>query len=356
MSDRLLAALRRKFKTPQEALQKLGLDAKLLETPTSPAGGSKERTTMATTKPQPSPTALLATGALRNYLAPRLAADAQIKVSPLLKGVTKANFKERIPSIVEALGRETRGRLAQDADIQDVAEILEAVARIEDDEPEMDADPMDPNANTMGGEGEGGGDGADDPAAVVARVKEMLKDKLPPEELARLDEAVGASMHAQAEGGAHDEEDDDMAGDEEEDDKMTDDEPPPFKGRPNPGGTMDRKAMDAAIARGVEERVSAFRREQRAIDEAREFVRPWVGGLPGLAADSAEDVYRAACRGLGMDVAQVKGTPALKLLIERTPKPGSERTGKRLGQDAAPVTGGAAFYARFPNAARIGRA
>jgi hypothetical protein len=343
VSDRLVAALKKRFKTPAEALQKLGLDSKLLATPAN--GGNSERKTMF--KSTVSPTAILATGALRTYLAPRLAADAQIRVTPLLKGITQKNFASKIPDLVAALQRETRGRLAQDADISDVTEMLEAIARVGDDEPEMDTmeDDPDMNAATMGGEGED--EDAEDPAAIVARIKEMLKGKLPPEELARLDEAIGASMHREAPAEeAHDEEEDPN----KEFKGGGIDEPPPFKGQPKPGGTMDKKAMDAAIA----EAKADFRREQRAIDDAREFVRPWVGGLPGLAADSAEDVLRAGCRALGITgAATIKDPSALRLLIERTPRPGARHAAspERLAADAAQGAR-STFATRFPGASR----
>jgi hypothetical protein len=99
------------------------------------------------------------------------------------------------------------------------------------------------------------------------------------------------------------------------------DEPPPFEGKPKPGGTVDKAAMDAAIKKQVEERVAdALRENDRrhaAITEALRVVRPRVGELAmDSSIHAAADVYDRALTVLGVDHAGIRDATALKRLFE----------------------------------------
>ena len=75
-----------------------------------------------------SPTGLIVKGSLLTYLGPRLAMDAaKIDLNGILSTVTASNFRDRKPQIASAVRRATRGRLAQDADLDDLPELLNAV-------------------------------------------------------------------------------------------------------------------------------------------------------------------------------------------------------------------------------------
>jgi uncharacterized protein len=92
----------------------------------SPFPKPPEKTAMAKT-PALSRKALLASGAIRAYLAPKLAADAKIDVAPLVAGVTAKNWAVQKPKLKTALDKALAGKLAQDADISGLALALDAV-------------------------------------------------------------------------------------------------------------------------------------------------------------------------------------------------------------------------------------
>ncbi len=108
------------------------------------------------------------------------------------------------------------------------------------------------------------------------------------------------------------------------------------------------KAMDAAVSAAIRKE----RQNQNEIQEAREFVRPWVGNLP-MAFDSAPDVYKAALEARGQSVADIHPT-AYRSILTHVPKPGAERRDSpRVALDSAAAK---SFAERFPEASRIGRA
>lgn len=84
--------------------------------------------------PQLSPRARVTKGALFTYLAPRLAQDARIDLDSIVAEITHKNFNR--PALATALRRSTAGNLAADADLNDVAEFLEAVERMSGEEGE----------------------------------------------------------------------------------------------------------------------------------------------------------------------------------------------------------------------------
>ena len=72
-------------------------------------------------------------GALAAYFAPRLAADKALKPGELDKlfqdeKLKVAPYKKQIPILVDAAKALTKDRLAKDADVEDLAELLEALS------------------------------------------------------------------------------------------------------------------------------------------------------------------------------------------------------------------------------------
>lgn len=216
-----------------------------------------------------------------------LATDA--KVIEITSTLTKANWKEQRPKLEAAI----KPKLAQDADIQDVVQLLDAIEKqddLDDDVPAVDAD------------------------GPAEKIGAMLKGKVDDQTLAAIMELCKSMAPAAAA-----------------------DNPPPTPGAPAPGGKEDivsKAAMDTALAaasKGADERiriaVDAARRDAEqatikrinAIHEAEDVVQPYVGKLSG-AFDSAEGVYRAA-----LDAMKVKHEgiheSALRAVIEAHPKP-----------------------------------
>lgn len=95
-------------------------------------------------KMKQSKTAIAVAGALGAYISPKLAQDAAVgNLSVLVKGVTQKNLKSETPRIVRAIENRYKGKLAQDADLSDLADIIEVFSDKdspigEDEDPDED--------------------------------------------------------------------------------------------------------------------------------------------------------------------------------------------------------------------------
>ncbi len=331
--SRLGEALRRRFKTPQEALKVLGLDAAVLEEQTKEDKPMKLKMT---------PRGLMTAGALGAYLQPRLAADARIPVGMLVRDLSRKNLATRLPEIAAAVRAVTKGRLGQDADLEDLDDFLDAIQGEKLDDG-SGGDPDD--VEMMPPEGEEKPSEDDEPPELLAKIREFLKTHLDPEALAQFDEMVGEAP-------AKVDEPPPAAGDE----------PPDFRGKPEldnkTGNLITKEAMDAAIAAVRKDAADAIRTAGKAattnasaIRDAENTIRPWVGELR-VAFDSTEGVYRAALDSLGVKHAGVHAS-ALRTILEMTPQPSRHAPATpRVAQDASTASG---FDKRFPNAALIGK-
>jgi hypothetical protein len=109
--------------------------------------------------PQLSSHALITAGMLRSYLLPRMALDQKVNfLGPIVRDLTAKNYRSQIPAIVRQVEVAVRGKLAQDADVEDLEELLKTQVgeNGDDDEPDLEA---------------GGGDPAQD---FIAKVMAML--------------------------------------------------------------------------------------------------------------------------------------------------------------------------------------
>jgi hypothetical protein len=111
---------------------------------------------------------------------------------------------------------------------------------------------------------------------------------------------------------------------------------------------MDNKpvtkvAMDAAIKKAIEDTTTRL----NARDEAKRFVRPWVGDI-AVAMDSAAEVYKLALEQCGEDVTDIHPS-AYKALLSRIPRPG-EQASRPIAMDRAAAD---QYLKRFPNANRL---
>ena len=94
--------------------------------------------------------------------------------------------------------------------------------------------------------------------------------------------------------------------------------------------TVSTKAMDAAIRAGVDATVKRI----NGIHEARKIATPFVGEL-AIACDSAEDVYRAALKVLGVKIEGIHPS-ALRTILELQPNPNAKREPTFASDSAQP--------------------
>lgn len=272
--------------------------------------------------------ALMATGAVLTYLQPRMAQDQKIDVVLAFDGVTAANFKAKKPAIIASITDQTKGKLAQDADLSDLPALIDAFEdlKVAEGQDELEPKPL-PQAAAPGKDEE-------DPA------KAFLKTKLSAEDMKAFDDLCAKPKAADA-----DETDEEKAArlkKEEEEDKK---KPPAADANGlTPDKVVTPKAMDAALAT---QRKAIFA-EQAAIREAEKDVRPYVGEL-AMAHDSAAAVYHTALGALGIEAAAVTDITALQQMLKAQPLAGTPaKRDPKLAQDAA--TAATEFAKMFPDA------
>lgn len=258
--------------------------------------------------------AIMVQGALAAYLSPRLAKDSKIDLPAILKGVTAANFKASVAGIVTAIKSALpAAKLAMDAKLDDMHDFID---RLDKEEPAEDAEVPAIQPDTVSAPDEfltGKGMAKDD----IEAVKKLTAGK------------------------------EDTAEDAEE----TEEE----KAAREKKEAEEKTASDAEAAEEVKTAQDSMRKEIsdkvradfRALRNAEEAVRPYVGKLP-LAMDSADEVYAKALGMLGVkDVAKIHPS-AYPSLLSAQPKPGSAKP--VLAMDSA---GASDFNKRVPGAARI---
>lgn len=285
--------------------------------------------------------ATAARGALVAYLAPKLAADAKIDLSALLKDVKASTLKARQPEIVSGVVDLTKGKLAKDASIEtkDLGKLLDVINVLE---PKDDAmDDLDPNAALPASGMRRATD--EEPRA---KMREFLKGKLSEDDMKACDDMWGNSA---------------MDADEtEEEKKAREAKEAAAKDKSAKDAEMDKdkvdkKAMDAAISAAAAATrktvMDEVRANERAIRKAERDVQPYVGDL-AITFDSAEQVYRHTLEMLGVPEAKTIHASALATILQMQPKAGAKpsRTEPKLGMDEAALTD-AAKYA--PGLSRI---
>jgi uncharacterized protein len=111
-----------------------------------------------------------------------------------------------------------------------------------------------------------------------------------------------------------------------------------------------KTAMDAAIKVAKTETRAETMALMRAIAEAEDYVKPWVGKLT-MAFDTAADVYKAALTALEVDIEGMH-PDAYRPVLSVQPKPGEPRPGAptRIAQDAS-INAGLLLAKALPNVA-----
>ena len=277
--------------------------------------------------------------------------DAQIDLEPVFAGVTAKNFKASKPNIVTRLKTALQGKLAQDANLDDISQLLDALDPVEPSEG-TDAGALDPSAAPPTNQSTaavpvaipGGEQRPSTDADPLEKIKGFLAGKISPEDLSKLDELFSAQAAAD-EGGPEGETDEEKAArlaamgkdSGRRGRRIGKDAEPAME----PKDMITKGAMDEAIKAAIVKTQD----DAAALRAAERKVRPRVGELMGM--DSAEAVFRHALKVVGVDAAKVP-TEGLEALWDALPA----KTVK-----AAPIAMDAAsaksFADRHPDAARV---
>ena len=361
-----------------------------------------------------SPIARVTQGALVTYLTPRIAQDQALPaLAPMLQDITGKNFGTMTGTIARRVKTATRGKLAQDANIEDLTDLLDALEDTreregedleEEDDPnkpvvELDEDPEEELDETHAEEDEAWDRRADDARRRLGRdetdeEREKREDEQGAEDMRRhmgrdeneeecqdrmrhmrvgrdrrrardrkraddakrklgrdeTPEECQDRMHRMR---ARDRKRADDAMRKRADDRrhMGRDEPNPFSGMPRTGGKMEPISKET-MDKAIKAAADAAIKQQRSVADAERFIRPWVGDLePSLAFDSAGAVVHHALKMRGVKAEANWPEAALRSLLEAQPRAGAQPRA-RLAQDTA---GGdvKSFEEMFPSAARI---
>jgi len=285
----------------------------------NPRGLKMPKTTQATSRK-----ALVARGALTAFIAPKLANDAQIDYSKILRGITAENWVDSRPVLMSRIKIATNGKLANDEDLEGMDKVLSMLDKTGEDEKDDDEDD-DEDAKKKAADKR-----ARDEAEEEERKKKEAEDK-------RARDAMSEEERKAADKRARDEEE---AKKKEADDKRARDEE----------RAADKKAMDAAIEEKVSEARKQWQREQRELLEARDLVTPIIGAV--MAQDSASAYYELLFdkHDVNFEGIPPSGYKALatQVIARVTAKPATRPVVKHAN-DSAVVD----FNKRFPDVSRI---
>lgn len=258
-------------------------------------------------------------GALVAAVLPKIAQDHKMPdLSGVLAKITSKNFATAKPKIAADVKALVSGKIAKDANLEDLTGLLDALEQVEVKEG-VDADPN--SGLPMAALPEAKPAGQD--ATALEQIKTLLAD-LSDEDKTALKSALG------------------MDEDESEDEDAK-------RKREAAEKEKEKTAMDA-INRKVKEAVDAERANQARVRDAFNDVRPLVGDLH-IAADSAEGVYKAVLDMKGVATEGVHAS-AYKAMVSMLPKASDQPAPARaaVAMDAASA---ASYDKMFPTAARI---
>lgn len=338
-------ALRKKFRSAQDAARALGIDTKLLAFD----GANKMKPTRLQY--------LLVTGAARCF-NPQLAADAKVDYSKLFDGVSRRTLKARKPQIVADAKKMLKGKtLAKDASIEGLAHLLDNFEHVEEPK-SLDESVSGSQHKAMEAAAHGHSNlgipkkvGEEFSHADKGKTfdwdmlhdmltkhagmnedawedfKKKASDEMPENALDGEGEETNIEVEEGEDGDIEEEEGEDGEIEEEEGedhardkhakDKAARDKAAKDKAAKDRKGAMDRKGlvtvdeMNKAVAAGVE----TVKKGLVATQEAREFVRPYVGQL-AMALDTAEKIYRKAAEMMHIEDAKSIHPSALKTVIK----------------------------------------
>ena len=371
VTSKLLAEMKSKFESPQAVLRALGLNENLLRDAIA-TDSSKGLTDMSNADLARKIHALAnrqtTIGAMVTYLKPRLAMDAKISLAHAFDGVTGKNFKDKKPAIAADIKLQTKGKLAKDANLDDVEKVLDLLEKHEVDEgtdesvSEGQHKAMEAAANgnsNLGIPEKVGKEFVSKDAGNMENLKGFLKEKgMGEDDIAKacdmmmpenaLDEDPDddeAKKKKAAEAAAKDEADKDAEKKKAAEDKKAKDE--------EMKDMVKKPAMDAAIKAAVETTKVEVRAAERAIRKAEKDIQPYVGALDGMSFDSAEEVYRHALTLMNVPNAKTVPAGALETILGLCPKAGAQPVQRSNGADLGMDAAGKSFAERHPELAHI---
>ena len=264
-----------------------------------------------------------ARGALAAFLAPKLAKDAKIDLGPVLIGVTAKNFKHKRWDITTAIRKQTDGKLAKDASIEALGELLDTLDKTEVPE---GAD-IDPNSGL--------------PVAATTEKKKAGDD----DPMAKMKAAMMAKGLTEDEAGeicnmlpsAADESEEEKKKREEEERKAAEAEAAKDKEMQD----MPTKAgMDAAIKKAADEATkkaeAATMKRLQDIRAAERGVAPLIGEVT-LGLDSAEAIYAAALKANDVDIDGLDLTAMARMVGVLNKHKNAPREPKKVAADESVI-------------------
>lgn len=275
-------------------------------------------------------------GALAAYFAPRLAADKALKpgeLDKMLLGIKVGPYKEQIPLLKDAALALTKGRLAKDADVDDLAELLEALGG-----PDLDDDPGEEEFEDKGISKDEDEDMAmDTPEEHGKALMQLLSGlDLPEDALEQINTHInGMTKQPAADAGAE-------AGAAAAEPPAAGKKPavPPAAGKkpanaaPMKEVPVTKPALDARL-KTEGDRIAKDTREQiGSLFEAARDVEPILGRINALAFDSANDIYKEALKVQGVDIKDVHPS-AYKRLLEMSQQRPSVASDSSLAADTS---------------------
>lgn len=268
----------------------------------------------------------VALGAVMISLKPKLAQDAKLDLGPIFAKLTSKNFKTKKPTIIAGLKSATAGKLAQDATLDDVVKIVDA---LEGTEVAEGAD-TDPDTGEI-----------DEEEAMDAEGGELgkfLKGKLGEDDYKKaMDMMKPGAQDAEAD-------EEKKKREAEEGKKLAGDVEAAVKEKTK--DMVTKGAMDEALKKEREN----TQKQARDAHEAREAVRPYVGAV-SMALDSAAGVYQAALTILGVENAEKIDPSAYPALLKAQKRPDQQHEHKpSIALDSAVEK---SLAERFPHAAKI---
>lgn len=269
------------------------------------------KTTQATSRK-----ALVARGALTAFIAPKLANDAQIDYSKIVRGITAENWVDFKPVLKSRIQIATNGKLANDEDLEGMDAVLSMLDKTSSDEKDDDEDDEE-------------------------KKKKDAEDKRAKDE----EEEEKKKKEAEDKKARDNETEEERKKREAEDKRARDEEAKREKEK-----AEDKKAMDASIKEQIASAKKEWQREQTALLEARDIVTPIIGAVH--AQDSAAAYYELLFdkHDIAYDGVPPEGYKALAAVVIKSlstsvaPKPRPKHA-----NDAQIVD----FNKRFPEASRV---
>lgn len=281
--------------------------------------------------------ALVATTMLSMAIKPKLAQDAKVNLAPvkalLVGGLKDAKaWRDVRPKVVTALDAATKGKLAQDASLDGVIDLID---KLDTAMPEIDAGELDDAAAAAAMNPEPVKPQTAQDTDLLAKLREFLAGKIGDEDMAAI-EAMCAPQ-------ASDEEKDDEG---KKNDKDDGEKKPPFA---KDKDMVDKKAMDAAVKAGAKLAEDAAIERMQACRKAEIEVEPFIGKLPNPPTTAAA-IYKLALDHKRVDLDGVPES-AYGAMVRMLPRPSDDKKDPApLAMDASAAS---AFDSMFEHAGRI---